>query len=54
MNEQTNEHKCVNSFANLHLFEVTHCLDWEFAFDGCGGVARLQLNDALGSLAETS
>lgn len=41
-------------FTNLHLFEVTHCLNGQFAFDGGRGIARFKLDDALGSLVQAS
>lgn len=36
----------------LHLFEVTHGLDGQFASEGGGGVSRLQLDDRFGSLVQ--
>lgn len=43
-----------SSHSNLLLFEVTHSLNWQFAFDGSGRVAWFQLDDGLGSLVQAS
>lgn len=39
--------------SNLLLLEVADGLNGQFAFNGCGGTARFQLDDGLGSLVQS-
>lgn len=40
--------------SDLLLLEVTDSLNGQFAFDGCGGTARFQLDDGPGPLVQSS